>query len=186
MRQDQASYNQTMTEPRFEDFVRDYRERRGVTKLPAGTPVLVRVGQGGSEDSPARLGFRTQSRHGEVHEAGGGPGSLAELGVVSFILKKPSGAFPEQISVGRATNTDVYLPLPGISKYHAFFSVATKGIVMLTDVGSKNGTFVNDQKLTPKKAVRLWDCDLISLGSNDFVFHSYSSFMQLLQRAAAG
>jgi pSer/pThr/pTyr-binding forkhead associated (FHA) protein len=39
-------------------------------------------------------------------------------------------------------------------------------------VGSKNGTWVNDSKLTPKEAVRLSDGDLVTLGSCDFVFHT--------------
>ena len=175
-----------MSAPCFDEFVREFRATGGCTKLAVGTPVLVRLGDDES-DSGAKLGFSTQtSRATDPPAANPGHTAADELGTVTFIAKRMGAAFPDQISVGRAGNTDLCLPLASISKYHAFFSLLPDGSHTITDVGSKNGTRVNDGRLTPKQAMRLLDGDLVTLGSCDFVFHTYRGFMQQLQRAAKG
>jgi hypothetical protein len=172
-----------MGEPRFDEFVREFRATRGCTKLAVGTPVLVRLGTD-EQDCAAKLGFSTQTSRATDPPPGASDVESDVLGAVTFIAKKMGAAFPDQISVGRAANTDLCLPLASISKYHAFFSVAPDGTHTITDVGSKNGTWVNDSKLTPKEAVRLSDGDLVTLGSCDFVFHTYGGFMARLQLSA--
>jgi hypothetical protein len=173
-----------MSNPRFEEFVQEFRATRTCTKLAVGTPVLVRLGSEEHEGS-VKLGFSTQTSRASDGPLASSPDAHV-LGAVTFIAKKMGAAFPDQISVGRAANTDLCLPLASISKYHAFFSVLPDGSHTLTDVGSKNGTWVNEAKLSPKQAVRLLDGDVVTLGSCEFVFHTYRGFMHQLQRAAKG
>ena len=179
---DALRYTRAMGDPSFEEFVQEFRATRGCAKLAVGTPVLVRIG--GEQDGATKLGFSTQASRASDAALTGNPAS--SFGAVTFIAKMMGAAFPDQISVGRAANTDLCLPLASISKYHAFFSLLPDGSHTITDVGSKNGTRVNDGRLTPKQAMRLLDGDLVTLGSCDFVFHTYRGFMQQLQRAAKG
>jgi hypothetical protein len=175
-----------MSDPTFDEFVREFRATRGCTKLAVGTPVLVRLGTDEQDGSP-KLGFSTQTTRATDPPSSFTPVDAPDLrGAVTFIAKKMGAAFPDQISVGRAGNTDLCLPLASISKYHAFFSVLPDGNHTITDVGSKNGTWVNDNRLVPKQAVRLGDGDLVTLGACDFAFHTYRGFMAQLQRAAKG
>ncbi len=51
----------------------------------------------------------------------------------------------------------------GVSRLHATIKVAHQ-IVTITDLGSANGTWVNDQKISAHRPFPLRDGDLISLG----------------------
>jgi pSer/pThr/pTyr-binding forkhead associated (FHA) protein len=48
--------------------------------------------------------------------------------------------------IGRSSEADVALNDPEISRRHATFQAA-RGILYLTDLGSRNGTFLNGKKL---------------------------------------
>ena len=47
------------------------------------------------------------------------------------------------MTVGRAEDNDLVLPDPGVSRHHARFQVR-QGAIVLVDLDSRNGTFVND------------------------------------------
>jgi pSer/pThr/pTyr-binding forkhead associated (FHA) protein len=48
--------------------------------------------------------------------------------------------------IGRSSEADVALSDPEVSRRHASFQAA-RGILYLTDLGSRNGTFLNGKKL---------------------------------------
>lgn len=65
------------------------------------------------------------------------------------------------LRVGRARNNDLILDIPNVSRFHAIFTASRSGVV-LSDLGSKNGTFVNGRRITTP--VGLETGDVIDIG----------------------
>ena len=68
--------------------------------------------------------------------------------------------------LGRGTDCDLRLVDPGVSRHHAELRVEDDQVV-LVDLGSTNGTFVNGQ---PVRRVALTDGTNVSLGRTTLVF----------------
>ncbi|NLW72564.1 MAG: FHA domain-containing protein [Chloroflexi bacterium] len=66
----------------------------------------------------------------------------------------------DQISVGREEDCDVTIPDRQVSRHHALFRFTSSGST-LEDLGSKNGTFLNGQRVT--EPVRLTEGDEIKV-----------------------
>lgn len=66
-------------------------------------------------------------------------------------------------SVGRQPGNDIVLNTSAVSRYHAQLDVAEGG-VYLVDLGTVNGTFVNDVQVDPNGRVLLNHDDVITLG----------------------
>lgn len=79
----------------------------------------------------------------------------------SFYLQK------EQMVLGRDLTADISIGETAISRRHTEFSVVTDG-VNCKDLGSTNGTFVNDQKLEGPRLLK--DGDLIRCGNTILKF----------------
>lgn len=77
---------------------------------------------------------------------GGAPGQRDSL-VIAIRKLKP--AKKGEITVGRDRDNDVMIDDVEISKLHALFTVAGER-VELQDAGSRNGTWVNQEKLDPR------------------------------------
>src|SRR5262249_21476264 len=97
---------------------------------------------------------------------------------VHFVRKRPNGAFPDRIGIGR-TGTDIVLAYPLISKYHAY--IRREGALwLLSDAGSRNGTFLEQERLGPGDARPLRErCDL-RLGPYGFRFFGPEAFLTFL------
>ena len=100
---------------------------------------------------------------------------------VRFVVRSRDGhtmqeelAYPfdqARIVLGRAPSADVRIPSPTVSETHA--SVQLKGADwFLTDLGSRNGTKHNGQRLMPERNRKLHDGDLIDIGNYVLSFHS--------------
>ncbi len=93
----------------------------------------------------------------------------------------------DYIGVGRGENNDILVEDASISKFHAFIVQETAGF-SLSDAGSRNGTFVNDQRVgsyRDAKPVGLRDGDRVRLGEVRLTYLTADSLWRLLQRAAA-
>jgi len=78
-----------------------------------------------------------------------------------FPLSKP------RITIGRARSSDVFLPDQWLSRHHAAVEQRTGGFFLL-DLGSKNGTLLNGERVAGDR--RLRDGDVITLGEHLLVF----------------
>jgi len=82
-------------------------------------------------------------------------------------------------TIGRAEGADIHIQHISISKQHARLDL-TGGNPVLTDLGSTNGTFVNDTKLDPNVPTPLNDGDLVSFGSLGFKFFHAPTFFNVV------
>ena len=98
------------------------------------------------------------------------------MGDQAMLVMRKSGGEPPQrwlltktiIRIGRGGDNDVDLMDREVSRHHAEIRAEGEGYV-LADLGSTNGTFVNDQRVT--RPTRLRDGDQVSLaGRCDLVF----------------
>lgn len=66
-------------------------------------------------------------------------------------------------TIGRLPECDLYLPFGGVSRNHAQIEKITGDIWVIMDLGSKNGTQVNDRLVTSPQ--KLYNGDIIWLGN---------------------
>ena len=75
------------------------------------------------------------------------------------------------VHLGRTSASDVYLDNPKVSRQHATIKLE-KGDFVIFDLGSSNGTFVNDKRVTDP--VALQDGDVLRFSNMAFVFEIIS------------
>lgn len=73
-----------------------------------------------------------------------------------------------QTVIGRHEGCTIHLPLPDVSRQHARLTCEDEAC-FLEDLGSRNGTFINDGPVTGRH--RLQHGDRIEVGSVEFIFH---------------
>ena len=73
----------------------------------------------------------------------------------------PLGSKPTVI--GRGSEADLFLDAEGASREHCIFSSSETGNLLLENYGSRNGTKVNNDKITTKTTVQAGD--RISVGN---------------------
>lgn len=91
--------------------------------------------------------------------------------LVAMLTSDDGTSYPllEEIStIGRIEPSDVVLPDGSISTKHARILRGAEGF-MIEDLGSRNGTFVNSEKVTEKRA--LADGDIVRLGKVILTFN---------------
>lgn len=60
------------------------------------------------------------------------------------------------LKIGRAEENDIVLDDDGVSRFHASL-IMDNGTLWLRDAGSRNGVFVNDQRVTDHRALKVGD-----------------------------
>ena len=71
----------------------------------------------------------------------------------------------EEMYVGRDPACEIALSDPNISRKHAKITHGGEGTIVLEDLGSSNGTYVNDRKVASGSPVVLAKEDMVKLGS---------------------
>jgi DNA-binding response OmpR family regulator len=88
-----------------------------------------------------------------------------------FLLDPLNNRIPlegEVIVLGRATDCDLIVADPRVSRRHTELRRSGAGF-LLTDLGSKNGTYLNGQRISQPLPLR--GGDVIELGAARFVYH---------------
>jgi DNA-binding winged helix-turn-helix (wHTH) protein len=120
------------------------------------------------DDSANPRFIRTVRRFGyafRVTNDDAGTSVPADGSGISFRIKWVAGSItlnPGQHVLGRDPNVEIYLDSPGVSRRHALITIAA-GRATIADLGSKNGTFVGDDRVNGSRL--LSDGDVIGIGS---------------------
>ncbi|HZU70148.1 MAG TPA: FHA domain-containing protein [Ktedonobacteraceae bacterium] len=88
------------------------------------------------------------------------------------VLNGPSGRInlgPGEITVGRLADNKLVVNDPKASSHHAIIRPAGQGY-SITDLGSTNGTFVNERKLSPNSPTTLNPGDKIRIGDTTYSY----------------
>jgi len=101
------------------------------------------------------------------------PGEWALIRYVGNPIGEVLPLGPAGLSMGRAPENQIRLPEPEVSRHHARLELVNQRglapIVLLSDLGSTNGTFVNGCQIHPRNGpVSLRQGDVIRLGTHAF------------------
>ncbi len=77
----------------------------------------------------------------------------------------------EQIRIGRNVTNDIHIDNPSVSSTHAVIK-KVMNTYFIEDLGSTNGTFVNEKKITKYE---LLNGDEVIIGKHSLVFHYLKS-----------
>ncbi|MCD6553478.1 MAG: FHA domain-containing protein [Anaerolineae bacterium] len=83
------------------------------------------------------------------------------LRVISGIAQGQEFKLQGRTRLGRAQDNEIILDDPKVSRHHAVFNLEAEGWI-ITDLGSANGTFINDQQIL--EPYRLQNGDRIRVG----------------------
>ena len=94
----------------------------------------------------------------------------ASLPVEGFAIAAPSMIMEmeKKITIGRHAESDIHLDAPDVSREHASI-LKREQVYILSDLGSRNGTFVNEQLI---QSTELHDGDIIQIGTFLLVFQN--------------
>ena len=113
---------------------------------------------------------------GEANEAGGtGDSGLQARAQTSYALREGTIEHPLRKSpllVGRGSEADIVLTGPLVSRRHAEFHATEAGIVVI-DLNSHNGVFVNDVQIASPTALLIGD--RLTIGDNELVLTEVSA-----------
>jgi hypothetical protein len=113
-------------------------------------------------------------------------GDVLEARVIE-IKERKEPTSSSHVTIGRAAQNDIILYNKMVSKDHAYLEIPEKGgNCSLVDVGSKNGTLLNGEEVTPNKTYPLSDGDEISFGpETKVVYFSSRTFHDFLRQLKA-
>jgi hypothetical protein len=87
-----------------------------------------------------------------------------------FSQKELSFEEGKRLSVGRTKENDLALNEAGVSKFHASLLVNSDGQLVVADIGSTNGTFVNGERIAYGKAVPVGREGVLAFGTVEVQF----------------
>lgn len=125
----------------------------------AAPAVLVRYRAHQSTPSPAVLAALTMTMDEDLAQrvdARSHHGTVTPEPAVMELFpleKKPGASFRDRITIGRTANNDVMIDDPSVSRLHAY--VRDAGEWLVADAGSKNGSWLGDAVLEPRREAPL-------------------------------
>jgi hypothetical protein len=124
---------------------------------------------------------RRRAEAGEVDVPHAAPGAFAPQRDVRVVARatveretaetplsfRPGG---RRLNVGRATDSDLYLNHPSVSKIHAAILMNREGTLLVSDTGSTNGTYINGRRIAYGEARQIEDGDVVGFGDAEVRF----------------
>ena len=97
------------------------------------------------------------------------------------VVKSDRNAYKAKITIGRAKNNDIVLRAAKVSKVHAALIPDEDGNFTLQDMGSSNGTKLNDERLKVNEPAPIRTGDVIKLWRFEFEYHEPDSFARMIK-----
>ena len=92
----------------------------------------------------------------------------------------------QQLTLGREHQAPETLAIPDKSVSHRHAEIGTTaGVCRVNDLGSTNGTKLNNQPIAEKEARYLTDGDQIAFGDVKYTYYTSSGFYDLLRSLSA-
>jgi hypothetical protein len=157
----------------IEQYVR-FHEKLGAREFQReyGRPALIGVGMVGElSEHRGRTGTL------KMAPVTGTLPAKSLVGRVWLITKGPGGPPGPAVTGGRAASNDLVIPEYTVSNHHFHFRYDAMRI-LLSDLGSLNGTFVDDRKLAPNEKAPLRDGARVVFGRYQFEFMTASTFLR--------
>jgi FHA domain len=142
--------------------------------LHPGHFLLKRPRPGQRQTETASFGFQTIAAKLDFDP-------FAEEWRIAPVKKRPSNPFPERMTVGRATNCDIILRVPFISKVHAHILVGPSSSFSIHDNGPSNRTFHKHRLLAADSTEKLEVGDTIGFGSLEVEFVDSNRLYEVLR-----
>ena len=137
-----------------------------------GRPVLIGLGIVGElrDNSRGRTGtLRMQPVASPVP-------AQSLVGRIWLVTKGPNGPLNPAISGGRASSNDIVIPEFTISNHHFHFRYEATRLVLI-DLGSTNGSFVNGERIEPDRRVPIANGAKLVFGRYQFEFMTAQAFV---------
>ena len=87
--------------------------------------------------------------------------------LVDLVYQRPYDLGGTLVTMGRETDNDIVVQDINASRRHAELRLNTRGIWVITDLGSMNGTLVNGVSVASRP---LYPGDIVTIGKTDFEF----------------
>jgi len=85
-----------------------------------------------------------------------------------FVLPFKAGG--KRLNVGRASDSELSLSDPSVSKVHAALVMNREGTLLVADTGSTNGTYINGRRISYGEARQINDGDVVGFGDVEVRF----------------
>lgn len=128
------------------------------------------------EDEEPRTFEMIRPMDAPKHASGGAAPLMGHVFVVA------SGSIGQHLSVGRDSSCDIMVPDTSVSSRHAQVTVDV-GAVSIKDLGSRNGTSLNNRPLASGAVAEVEDGDLLTFGRFSFQYfgaHTFHAALRIL------
>jgi hypothetical protein len=91
-----------------------------------------------------------------------------------------------EITLGRGARSEIVVPDESVSELHCRLELSPEGTLRVVDLGSTNGSSVNQIRIEPEQPEPLADGDLLTVGRYSFQLLGAESLHELLLELAPG
>jgi hypothetical protein len=169
----------------LEDFARTYGALDRATFASTFTYPLLLVDLSGPRPRPNGIATRAPTSEIVNLEKGREPASARW---VMPLVRSARSLVPDTITLGRASDNDLVVPHPSVSKVHAYFRKHPSAErYTIVDAGSSFGTTLNGKPVDRVSGLPLASGDTILLAkvvlSNFFLARDFLDYLHVLKRA---